>query len=348
MSQFDISTIDQHPVSADRVAGCLIGQAVGDMMGLPFENLSPRRIAKLADFTRPQFLFGYGAGSDDTEHAGLTADALVDAAGDAIRFQRRLAANLRRWFLAGPPGIGLATLRACVKLCLGFPLDRCGVRSAGNGPVMRAPIIGLLAPSQRLAEFVRVSTRLTHTDPRAELGSLLIARLARLAAIIDPHQGADWLDAQLQSLAPDPDLDLLSANLALATDCLRQGQSLDTFAHRLGLSGGVSGFVAHTVPVAVVAFFLYANDYRTGIEQTILAGGDTDTTAAIVGALIGARVGVEGIPQQWRDRHLDWPWTLSRLQRMTRPPAVYWPLVLLRNLAFFAVVLSHAICRLVR
>ena len=41
-------------------SGCIVGQAIGDMMGLPFENLTPRLIAKLAKFDRPQFFFGFG------------------------------------------------------------------------------------------------------------------------------------------------------------------------------------------------------------------------------------------------------------------------------------------------
>ena len=65
-----------------RLAGCLVGQAIGDMVGLPYENLSRRRVDRLASFERPRFFFGYGCGSDDTEHAGLTAEALAFAGDD--------------------------------------------------------------------------------------------------------------------------------------------------------------------------------------------------------------------------------------------------------------------------
>lgn len=126
---------------SSEVAGCLIGHAIGDMMGLPYENLSPRRIAKKARFDRPMFFGGYGCGSDDTEHIGMTAEAIHYAKGDVATFRRRLASSLQRWFLAAPPGIGLATLRACLKLCLGVPVSRSGVPSAGNGPAMRAAIL---------------------------------------------------------------------------------------------------------------------------------------------------------------------------------------------------------------
>jgi len=71
------------PLDRDAVVGCLLGQAVGDMMVLPAENLSARRIAKwFPKLDRPRFLFGHGMGSDDTEHACMTANALLRCGGD--------------------------------------------------------------------------------------------------------------------------------------------------------------------------------------------------------------------------------------------------------------------------
>jgi ADP-ribosylglycohydrolase len=326
---------------SSRVAGCLIGQAIGDMMGLPYENLSPRRIARLARFDRPAFFFGYGCGSDDTEHAGMTAEAVDYANGDVAVFQRRLASSMRRWFLTGPPGIGLATLKACLKLCWGFPVSRSGVHSAGNGPAMRAAIIGVMVSPEKLAEFVTASTRLTHTDRRAVVGSLIIARLAADAAWVDPARGADWISEIMVEFQDQGDLEPLQKNMQLAAETLRQGLPVTAFADQLMSGRGVSGFIAHTVPVAVMAFFRHADDYAQGIEQVIRAGGDTDTTAAITGALIGIRVGIEGIPARWRHRYRDWPWTLDRLVQRRRPSLALWPIIMLRNLGFFLIVMIH-------
>jgi len=328
------------------VAGVLIGQAIGDMMGLPYENLAPRRVAKLAKFNRPAFFLGYGVGSDDTEHAGLTFDAWLYCNGDAKLFQKRLASNLRRWFLAGPPGIGLATLKACLKLCFGFPLAKTGVRSAGNGPAMRAAVLGVLVPTTQLSEFVEISTRLTHTDKRAIIGSLLIAELASVAKTIQPECGVTWLEEFTRRYVAQDDLKPLTTNLKLAADGLRSNSSVSDFARVLCKSRGVSGFIAHTVPVAVFAFFRHADDYEQGIREVILAGGDTDTVAAVTGALIGARVGVDGIPTIWKARHLDWPWSLKRLGEGIRPGLLLWPLMLARNVAFFVAVIGHASRRL--
>jgi ADP-ribosylglycohydrolase len=211
---------------------------------------------------------------------------------------------------------------------------------------MRAAIIGVLAPPARLGEFVSASARLTHTDPRAEAGSLIVARLAADARQVDPADGAAWVEPVLEEFEGRPGLEPLIGNMRAAAAGLRRGDEEAEFARRLTGGRGVSGFVAHTVPVAVLAFFRHADDYAAGVEQVIRAGGDTDTTAAIAGALIGARVGVEGIPARWRERYRDWPWTLTRLVAPRRPSLAAWPLLVARNLAFFLVVIAHVFRRL--
>jgi len=86
--------------------------------------------------------FGRGIVSDDTEHAFLVGQSLLVASGDVAAFRRALAGRLRWWFLGLPAGVGLATARACVKLCLGISPERSGVYSAGNGPAIRSASIG--------------------------------------------------------------------------------------------------------------------------------------------------------------------------------------------------------------
>lgn len=153
----------------DLLTGVLLGTAVGDSLGLPREGLSPRRAEALyGSDLRQCFLFGHGMISDDTEHTCLTGQALLRGGGDADRFVRHLAGGLRGWLATFPAGIGLATLRACLRLWLGFPPSRSGVWSAGNGPAMRAALLGVCLGDRPevLRAFVRAGTRLTHTDPR--------------------------------------------------------------------------------------------------------------------------------------------------------------------------------------
>lgn len=166
------------------IIGCLLGTAVGDAVGLVCEGLPRRRQARMyPNLDGPKLLGRRGMVSDDTEHACLVAQALIDSAGEPEAFGRSLAKRLRRWLLALPAGVGWATLRACLKLCVGVPPDKSGVLSAGNGPAMRSALLGVCfgdEPAQ-LRALVRASTCITHTDARAEAGALAVALAAHIS-----------------------------------------------------------------------------------------------------------------------------------------------------------------------
>ena len=88
----------------DALQGCVLGTAVGDSVGLPFENLSQRSVAKL--MRRPleqSLLFGKGVVSDDTEHTVMVLLSLLEAGRDAVRFRTCLAKRFR-WWLSALPG----------------------------------------------------------------------------------------------------------------------------------------------------------------------------------------------------------------------------------------------------
>jgi ADP-ribosyl-[dinitrogen reductase] hydrolase len=298
------------------ITGCLTGMAVGDALGLPHENLSPRRARQLfPDVDRYHFLFGRGMFSDDTEHACMTAQALLGSGPDASRFARSLAWRLRWWLLGCPLGTGAATLKACLKLWLGVSPKRSGVRSAGNGPCMRAPILGVALGDrpELLGEFLRRSTRMTHTDPRAEQAALIVARAAYLSStgVKDPRLVA----ARLAT-----DSGELTQRIRRAAE--RVDQPTEAFAAGLNLARGVSGYVLNCVPVIVHAWLRFPEDYASAVRSVIRCGGDTDTNAAVVGGIVGARVGVEGIPEAWRAGLAEWPRDLRWIARLGRELAV--------------------------
>ncbi|HSP81317.1 MAG TPA: ADP-ribosylglycohydrolase family protein, partial [Myxococcaceae bacterium] len=239
----------------DIIAGTLLGTLVGDALGLPREGLSRVRARRLFGDAplRHRLVLGRGLGSDDTEHACMTGQALLAAPEDEADFARSLAWRLRGWLLTLPAGVGWATLRATVKLWCGFPPEHSGIVSAGNGPVMRAPLLGvcLAYRPERLGAFVRASTRLTHREPRAEEGAVLVARAAARAAL----HGASGLDAsavlrELLDAATTPDF---REALGTVRAHLERGASCAELAAALGLERGVTGYVRHTVPVALYA-----------------------------------------------------------------------------------------------
>jgi ADP-ribosylglycohydrolase len=343
--------------SETALTGCLIGTAIGDALGLPFEGLSARRARRLfSDADRYHFLFGRGMISDDTEHACMAAQSLLASGGDPGRFSRSLAWRLRWWLIGCPPAIGKATLLACLRLWLGYSPPRSGVHSAGNGPCMRAPILGVAHGDRPdlLRDFVQRCTRITHTDPRAEHAALAVACAAHLSAagIASPTDAADRIAEAIGPTASE--LSNLVRRAASARD-----RTTPSFAGDLGLERGVTGFVMHTIPVVMHAWLRFPNDYVSAVQAVIECGGDTDTTGAIVGGIVGARTGVEGIPIIWRQRLAEWPRDLRWIARLGRElslalaedqPRRTVPLnpigLIGRNMIFTGAVFAHALRRL--
>ncbi|TWU44826.1 ADP-ribosylglycohydrolase [Rubripirellula tenax] len=182
-------------MNRDAIIGCILGTAVGDALGLPYEGVSAKRSPRLlGPPDRYRFFFGRGMISDDTEHTCMVAQSLIEANGDTNLFARRFASRLRWWILALPAGVGKATARAGFKLWLGAKPTNAGVFSAGNGPAMRAAIFGAAIDDlPQMLQFVRASSRLTHSDPKAECGAIAVAFAARHSR---DHESVDanlWL-----------------------------------------------------------------------------------------------------------------------------------------------------------
>lgn len=353
---------------SEPLIGLLLGGAVGDALGLPGEGISPVRQCKLwPGDLRHGFIFGCGMISDDTEHAIMTAQALLEADGDVERFRRSLAWKLRWWFIALPAGVGLATARACLRLWMGVPPERSGVNSAGNGPAMRSAILGaVLAEDMECRRaFVCASTRLTHLDPRAEVAAQAVAEAA--AWIVrgrrsgeaplepgpseTPEVGGSVEKLLARPGADDPEWRTVCGHMETS---LRKGDSVRAFAGAIGLEHGVTGYAYHTVPVALYAWLRHRGDFHRTLDAAIRCGGDTDTVASIAGALAGGDVGVDGIPSAWRHRLMDWPRSARLLERLAgeldsphgTPVPWCWLGVLPRNLFFLAVTLTHGVRRL--
>ena len=343
-----------------RLTGSLIGTAIGDAIGLPYEGLSRRRCASMLGApTRHRLFFGRGMVSDDTEHACMTAQALIVSGGDVAAFRKNLASRLRWWLLPLPAGVGLATARAILRLWVGFNPEKSGVFSAGNGPAMRAPIIGAAIDDlHALRPLVYASTRLTHTDEKAEFGALAAALAAHMAARQAlPVAGDDFL-AQLKTLLNGDGAEFL-ALMTAAVQAVNQGQTTQEFAASLGQGQGVSGYMLHTLPVVIHAWLTHQRDFRAAIVAIVECGGDTDSTAAILGGIVGAACGPSGIPADWQNGLLEWPRSIRWMTRLggalaevpvagvqRRAPELFFPAVLVRNVLFLGVVLFHGFRRL--
>lgn len=352
-----MSNAVSHDKRLNAFVGVLLGTAVGDSLGLPAEGMSRQRIrARWGGMWQHRFLFGRGMISDDTEHTLFVAQAILAHPVDPIAFQRCLAWKLRLWLLGLPAGIGLATLKAILKLWRGIPPSRSGVWSAGNGPAMRSAIIGVYFaddPGKRRA-FVSASTRLTHTDPKAETGAQAVAEAAAWA--VNQNEPIEQWLKHLPSLGNDEGWIAICQKL---TDAQASAKSVEEFADSLGLQRGVTGFAYHSVPVALYAWLRHCNDFQKALESALDCGGDTDTVGAIVGAIVGAKVGKQGVPQEMINGISEWPRSVSLLEqiagklakqkdtdRAIGPVRYFWPGLILRNLVFLVVVLIHGFRRL--
>ena len=335
------------------VTGSLLGTAVGDAMGLAFEGLGARRASRLFKGPlRHRLIAGKGMVSDDTEHACFTARALILARGDVDAFGRHLASSLRWWLAGLPAGIGLATLRSILKSCVGFPPQRSGVFSAGNGPAMRSAIIGVAlgaAPAQMVA-FVRRSTLLTHSDPKAFHGALAVALAAHCAATACAGNFMASLEALMANESASGEFLSLAQRAALSAS---RGEGLAVFAESIGSRGGISGYMLHTVPCVLQVWFRHGNDFAAGVAEIIAAGGDTDTAGAIFGGIAGAGCGKEGIPPDWIGGIVEWPRSTAWIERLGEAlanggdvPRYFVPGIPLRNAVFMLIVLAHGFRRL--
>jgi len=209
---------------------------------------------------------------------------------------------------------------------------------------------------EKMKDLVRASTRITHTDPKAEFGAMAVALAAYMAGNqeFSPHEYYKKLELLLGTGAEEF---LLLVKKAL--DSYGSGKTTEHFAETLGLGKGVSGYIYHTVPVVLYGWFKNSGDFSDGLKEIIRCGGDTDTTGAIFGAITGAGVGKEGIPEDWIDNIMEWPMTVKWIEETGKklselyvskkkgaPKNLNFFSVFLRNIFFMLLVLFHGFRRL--
>ncbi len=339
-----------------RWRGLMLGTAVGDSVGLAAEGISHQRNAKIfRQQWRQRFFIRWGMCSDDTEHTVFVAQALLAHPTQVESFRNRLAWSLRCWFLALPAGIGLATGKAIIKLWLGFNPKHSGVYSAGNGPAMRVAPIGAFFAQQPalLNEYLTASTLITHTDKKALIGAKAIAET--IAWVWRENFTKKPALADFIALLGQIDADTEWQSLVNRIEHgLQQNLTVNQFADLMGLSHGITGYIYHTVPMVLYAWYKHFGDFAQTLTSIWDCGGDTDTTGAIVGALAGSVAGEQGIPADWINAILEYPHSVSFLQKLAdrlakrehKPVFCFAPAIILRNLFFLGVVLLHGFRRL--
>ncbi|HSB52884.1 MAG TPA: ADP-ribosylglycohydrolase family protein, partial [Gemmatimonadales bacterium] len=197
---------------------------------------------------------------------------------------------------------------------------------AGNGAAMRAAPLGVVyAEPWRLRQVVVAQARVTHQEPRCAAGAMAIAGAAGIAARREPIDAAAFLAELGSMIAPvDPEF----ARLLLEMPAWSQGEPEEAVGVMIerGLepeSGdgwrGISSGVVASVCWSLYAFLRSPDDFPAAVCDAIAVGGDTDTIAAMTGALVGARMGLEALPAALAGSLTDQgTWTTDELIVLSR------------------------------
>jgi len=220
---------------------------------------------------------------------------------------------------------------------------------------MRSALLGVYFAGDlaSLRDYVRASTRLTHTDPKAETAALAVAFTAAWALGGLRPEGAPLEEMRQHWISAGPEDAVWAGLVEKIVHAHEHHRTVSEFATTLGLAKGVTGYAYHSVPVALFAWVRHYGDYRGGLEAALDCGGDTDTVGAIAGALLALN---SSIPEDWMAGLWDYPISRTYLERLAlavdtptnasgqKLPAFGWLALPFRNAFFLAVVLAH-ICR---
>lgn len=275
---------------ADRFAGSMLGLALGDALGAPYEGGVLERVTwKIIGLSRRGTL----RYTDDTEMAIGITESLLNCDGFDDEHLAKTWAERASWS-RGYGGGALAVLKLIRE---GTPWQEANRRvfpdgSFGNGAAMRAAPIGLYyhADPAALTRVARAASEITHAHELGVQGGLLIARTT--AAALDSPTGEQLLKA-----IDTADLDdEYRSRLATARSWLNDGApALPEVAEQLGNS-----ILAHES--AVTAVYLAARHLHGGFEDlmtgVINLGGDVDTIGAMAGGIYGAAHGKASLPQE--------------------------------------------------
>jgi len=290
-------------IQIDRARGAVLGSAVGDALGAPYE-FGCREVGPGG----PEMLggglgdFAPGEWTDDTTMAWCVLD--VAASGFDLKSEdalARIARRFRAWFETGPADIGNQTRTILAEAgaepsgaaltAVALDLHRRTGRTAGNGSLMRTAPVALqfLDHPDGLADAARRISALTHHDRQAQDACVLWSLAIRHAIVfgeLDLRGGLAQLDAAASGQWAE-----------LIDDAERRppGEFAPNGWVVTALQAAWSSIVHTPVPSERPERHL-----GDALETAIRIGDDTDTVAAIAGAVLGARWGAASVPQHWR------------------------------------------------
>ena len=278
--------------ATDRAAGAIVGLAVGDALGAPFEF---RRRSQIADplpaFQIPWMGRPPGTWTDDTAMARNLWSSLF--ANDGRFVPDDVLARHLAWLTTGPPDVGNQTRAALQEAARGTPeparavFERRGPEvSAGNGSVMYCAPLGVVRAREpeRLVDEAPALSRITHWDGRCQTACLAVT--TAVAGLVRGETAEAAVRAALEAVIGhegDEELEFLVAEAGRARPIDGPDMGFTLFTAGIGLHVAGEGL-----------------GFEDGLRHVVGLGGDTDTNAAVAGALLGAAHGLDAIPVEWR------------------------------------------------
>ena len=294
-----------------RQPAVMMGLAIGDALGMPFEFHNHQKIADAKwdggfkpgqPDTKPLLAGQY---TDDCKMAICIAQSLVDCHDYNAQ---DVADRYVKWYLSGDlRGIGIQTQWALQNMLDGTPLPECGVimrkerpsfrkkgrdtNVCGNGTAMRIAPLGVYFKDDPVKIFKHSiqDAVLTHDHQDAKDASLAVAYITGLLSNNEhPITAVDETIALLSN-------GNVKEKLVKARNMAEASKSWDD-----ALVLGAEGTAHATLGSAVFCFLRFCGDgFKHVVVNSVKMGGDTDTRAAISGALAGTYFGIDGIPEEY-------------------------------------------------
>jgi ADP-ribosylglycohydrolase len=299
----------------ERIYGCLAGLAIGDAMGIPGEltpSLTRARFGQIEDFVAPS--------ADHLAHRGLRAGQVTDDTQQALAIVKSIvrvghidsedvSRSLIEWFdqIDGlnQNYVGPSTKRAIQSLKEGVSFKESGRWGWTDGSAMRVAPVGFLHTGD-LPATVEAAYKVslpTHATNTAISGAAAVACAISQAAVegsslVEIVEAAKIGAGLGERLGESYFCPSIARRIDFAVSLVQQDKSEEERLRDLYDLVGTGLACYEIVPAALALFVMAEGDPMKTILLAVNAGGDSDTSGAIGGAIAGAFRGAAAIPEQ--------------------------------------------------
>jgi poly(ADP-ribose) glycohydrolase ARH3 len=286
------------PDLKSKFIGGMVGSALGDAIGelafmYPQEAFLRSALDQLSEFHY----------TDDTAMAIGLAESIIKAGDiDEQNLGKTFADNFARepWrgYASGPPTVFSLVEKSGISYRNAAKSLFGGQGSLGNGAAMRIVPLGLFFyHSKDIYEKACASARVTHAHPVGMDGAAVQAFAVSQAVKIDPQQEFP-LKTFMEVLLGTAKTPEVRGKMELVRQLIAEDVPPDKAARRIGRTVAVH----ESMPFAVYSFLRHVLSFEDCLFCAIMNGGDRDTLGAMAGAISGAYLGIDAVPQYWRQK----------------------------------------------